>query len=162
MNRKNLTAVVLAGLLGFFAFIGNAQALDKCMTGAWYDPARDGEGIELTVLDEDTIYGYFYTFRYDRTEWFSMLGGHDFLAADMRVYRTVKNEASHFDATVWDVGSASVDLVTQDHIVFTFHLNLDLYDGTEGGTPWCLHGGCNRQYEYVRLTQPIACSGMPD
>ena len=61
MNRKNLTAVILAILFGLLGIVGSAQAIDECMSGAYYNPDKDYEGRHLTILD-DFLYGYVYTF----------------------------------------------------------------------------------------------------
>ena len=50
------------------------MALDACYTGSWYDTQRDGEGINIEVLEELTV-AYFYTFdKNDNQAWFTLLG----------------------------------------------------------------------------------------
>ncbi len=132
-------------ILGLFLLSMNVQALDSCMTGSWYAPDRDGEGISLEVLEDRTV-AYFYTYRNQKQVWYIIVDG--------TAYTTRKRTEEPFGVDVFDVGSASIVAHDNDNMTFTFKLDLDL--DRNAAIPWCLTQ-CFGEYEYVRLTQPVAC-----
>ena len=146
MNRKNLTAAILAILFGLLGIVGSAQAIDECMSGAWYAPDKDGEGIELTVL-EDSLYGQVYTYHFNSPEWYVFSG--DMEDDSYTLYKTIKT-SDPWKATVLEVGKMSLDVFDRDHIIFTMKLQMDLWRDVE--FPMCL-SDCVTVFEYERLTE---------
>ena len=149
MNRKNLTAAILAilfGLAGLFGIVGSAQAMDQCMTGAWYSPDKDGEGIELTVLD-DSLYGYLYTYKGTSPDWYVFAG--PFGKNKVNLYKPIKT-SNPWKATVHEVGTMGYDVIDDNHITFTMKLQMDLWRDVT--FPLCLLD-CTRVFEYERLTE---------
>ena len=124
------------------------MAFDACMTGSWYDPQRDGEGINIEVLD-DTVIAYFYRPGASNQRWYLMIGdrpeGGD---ARLGVYQSVG-----VDEVYW-IGDALISVTGDNTLDFSYEFR---YDMTRGGDdlPWCI--GCNGAFMYVRLTQPIPC-----
>lgn len=151
-----MTAFLLS--LMFLAVPGPVMALDECMTGSWYDPAVEHEGINIEVLANDAAVAYFYTYEFfDRTEqnWVVFVGD----PSQMDAFDTVPLGDSQAE---YDVGSGSIVAIDSDTLEFShdFLLNLDLV-GADGPDalilPYCLDGQCERTYTYIRLTQPIPC-----
>ena len=134
---------VLAGILLLLS--GSVFALDSCITGSWFDPERDGEGINIEVLEDKTLV-YFYTYRNQKQVWF--------ISVDNVVYTTRKKTEDPFSVDVFEVGSASIVAHDNDSLTFRFKLDIDI--DRNAAIPWCLTQ-CFGEYEYVRLTQPVAC-----
>ena len=120
-------------------------ALDKCMSGSWYDPENSGEGITLQVLGDTTL-GYFYTFGSAGKAWYVMLGED----TSMTMIGTVKTGEVITEA---EVGYAEITVIDNNNIIFDYNLNLDVDDGFD----WCLSGFCSGNYAYKRITSPIPC-----
>jgi hypothetical protein len=146
---KKLLAILL------LAFSLNAVALDPCYTGSWYDPERDGEGLVIEVLGDTTL-AYFYTYSFHNSgqEWFLFQGD----GAILDAFDTIKHSEDPFVAEVFDVGYAVIEPVNENEITFLHSYVLDLEVlSEENPSPWCLHEACTREYNYIRLTQPIDC-----
>jgi len=118
------------------------------MTGSWYAPERDGEGINIEVL-EGVVVAYFYRPDHSNQRWYNMLGDRpegDNIWLD--VYQSIGINDIHW------VGDALISITGNDSIVFSYDFRYDLT--LEGdGLPWCL--GCRDTFSYVRITQPIPC-----
>lgn len=132
-------------ILGLFLFSMNVQALDSCMTGSWYSPDRDGEGINIEVM-ADTELIYFYTYRNQKQVWYVVIDG--------AIYTTRKRSEEPFEVDSFDIGSAAIEVHDNDNITFVYKLDIDI--DRNAAIPWCLTQ-CFGEYEYVRLTQPVAC-----
>ena len=131
--------------------INTAQALDNCMTGSWYDPERDGEGINIES-DGDVTIAYFYTFnRSDKSVWYTMVGG-TYLA----MYDTFKvdDEFKDFRTETKLVGTASLEPLGFNNIYFQYEFDLEYKNGVKY---YCVGEICKGSYLYRRLTQPIPC-----
>ena len=120
-------------------------ALDKCMSGSWYDPGNSGEGITLQVLGDTTL-GYFYTFGSAGKAWYIMLGED----TSMTMIGTVKSGGVITEA---EVGQAYITVIDNNNIIFEYDLSLDVDDAFD----WCLSGFCQGTYAYKRITSPIPC-----
>ena len=141
----------LIALLLIIGLTGYAQAMDSCMTGSWYDPnTDDGRGIDIQVLDRGVIAGYYYTWYGTERELFTLNGAND---ADFEV--EFNGYQSLFEGSYW-VGKAWIDVVDDDHIVFSHTWKHDFHN-TRNTMRWC-KSGCEATYEYTRLTSPIPCS----
>ena len=125
----------------------SAMALDSCYTGSWYDPARDGEGISIEVLDVTTV-AYFYTFdSQDKQQWFTLIGD-----GVMTMYSTelVGDFISQTDA----VGTAEIIPLTNDTLSYEFNQE---FRYKNGNLIPCNGDTCAGSYTYQRLTQPVPC-----
>ena len=145
---KNLILSLFLALFSTLAF-----SMDKCMTGAWYDPERSGEGIELVVLDT-SVYGYMYTYRDLDVEWFVFTFNEPEVEKGT-LWRSVKVSNSPWAVGNHDVGD--VDVVVQDNDNMLFFKNQILDLTSDASIPWCFTD-CQREYPFVRLTQPIPCT----
>lgn len=129
---------VLAGLF-FVLFALPAMAAQTCLSGSFYDPENPGEGINVEVLEDQTVV-YFY--RADN-DWFIM--------QDDTVYQ-------NWAGDVTAVGSGSLAWVDNDNVTFSYDLLLDIHMiSFERPIPWCLRSDCKAELDYVRLTQPNPC-----
>lgn len=131
--------------------VGTVRAdIDPCMTGSWYDPTTDdGRGIDIQVLESGIVAGYFYTWYGAERELVTIIGTND---ADLEV--TFDAYQSLFEGSHW-VGNAWIDVVDNDHIVFSYNWRHD-FRRVDNTMRWCFYD-CDGVYEYPRLTQPIAC-----
>ncbi len=143
MRMKQFTATLLLLLTA------PAMALDACMTGSWYAPDRNGEGIVLEILENTTV-GYFYTYGSQGRAWYVMVGD-EFLT----VYGTALLSRNPFSVLEVDVGSAIITSIDDNTLRFKYSLTLDV--DKNAAIPWCLNAFCDGDYVYQRLTQPIKC-----
>ncbi len=140
---KILLTILLIG------FTWNVYADDVCLTGSWYSPERDGEGIniEVDVGEKDTIVsGFFYTYVSNNPNWYVFEGVID----NLTMYTGFKLSESPFKAVVREVGVAKITYVTDNLMIYSYNLNV----GPDGKP--CI-SQCSGEYIYTRLTQPIAC-----
>lgn len=128
---------VLVGLfLLFFAITAQANT---CLSGSFYDPEAPGSGINVEVLEDQTVV-YFYR---EDNDWFIM--------QDNTVYQ-------NWAGDVTEVGVGDLVWVDDDNVVFSYNLLLDVHMiSFERPIPWCLRSDCKAEFEYVRLTQPNPC-----
>jgi len=49
------------------------MALERCMSGSWYDSTDPGTGIDIQVLGSQTV-GYYFTYGSQGKTWYVMLG----------------------------------------------------------------------------------------
>ena len=143
-----LFAIVMISLL----WISVSQAFNDCQAGSYYSPDRVGEGINIEIIDANTMVAYFYTFGSEGRAWYTMIG-----EGAMPLYGTLKNSEEPFETETWEVGSATVTFLDEHSLLFSYDLVIDIDQPFGGGTPWCLSGYCSGKYEYVRLTVPIGC-----
>lgn len=144
---------LLTFLLAIFSL--NAMALDKCMSGSWYDPQRDGEGINVEVDATNMTVAYFYTF--DRNEskaWYTLLG--DGYLAMFDTFK-VDDKYLEFRTETQLVGSAILEPLTPDAMYFIYQFDLEYKDGKKYECVTTPDFSCNGRYLYRRLTQPIPC-----
>ncbi len=134
---------VLAGILLLLS--GSVFALDSCITGSWYSPERDGEGINIEVLEDGDLL-YFYTYRNQKQVWFVSIDG--------VIYTTRKGSKEPFSVDTFEVGTSLIEVHDNDNLTFTFKLDLDI--DRNAAIPWCLTQ-CYGEYSYERLTQPVKC-----
>lgn len=127
-------------------FSGSAMAFDSCMTGSWYEPATNGEGLNVEVLTNGKVVAYFYK----SDEWFAMSGPSEDGLADLRMLST---RGPGTEAR--EVGSASVLVVDNNTIIFDWYVEFD-FAKTGTGIPWCI--GCYGTREMTRLTEVIPCN----
>ncbi len=139
MNRQGFFVLMLVGLFGI---VGSAQSFDACMTGSWYDPDRDGEGINIEALDEVVIV-YFYRPLTTGNHWYTFIGNRVDGPVPLDMYDTIL-------AGTYKVGEAVIEQLDENTLAFEY---LQLLN--EGGQPWCI--GCIGSFEYIRLTTPISC-----
>lgn len=139
-----------------FAIAAPAFAFDECAAGSWFDPARDGEGINVEVLD-DQVVAYFYTFDGDRQTWFVMVGDRpESGAVRLGAFQYVKLSESPFEVWEIEVGSASLEYLGAGEMLFSFEFQIDPYIPNVA-LPYCLAGHCQGEYIYSRLTGPPDC-----
>lgn len=136
-----------AGILSILLVIvvSTARAdIDPCMTGSWYDPTVESEGVNLEVLDNGVL-AYFYSYAEtgNGLRWYYMLFDADGKAA----IGTIKSKA---DRNPRDIGRATFDVISQDEILILMNITIDV-----DAPPWCF--GCERTLVYTRLTQPVPC-----
>lgn len=132
-----LKAVVLG--LFLLLFTSPVVAADGCLSGSFYDPSNPGEGINVEVLEDQTVV-YFY--RAD-SNWFIM--------QDDTIYQ-------NWAGDVTEVGHGALVWVDEDHVEFSYYLLLDLTTITrDRPIPWCLRSDCWAVLDYTRLTQPNPC-----
>jgi len=142
-------------LVLFLGISFQVAALEKCMSGAWFDPERNGEGMVLEILDEQTL-GYFYTYGSEGRAWYVMLGEDALPDVELlTIYGTAKVSNIPFVVREFDVGSAFISVIDNDSIRFKYDLVLDV--DRDAAIPWCLAGFCEGDYTYQRLSQPIPC-----
>lgn len=136
-----------------------ASAIDRCMTGSWFDPSRSHEGINIEVLGDNQVVTYWYTYRFfDAREqnWLVFVGQPAQMAAfDIRL--------GSDNLIEMEVGSGALTQVN-DNLTFDFDLVLELDQLDFGGvvdpdirTPWCLDERCVGTLHLQRLTQPVPC-----
>jgi hypothetical protein len=165
MNRKNLKAAVLAGLItlvGIFG-IGTAQALDKCMEGNWYDPTTDnGVGLDIEVLENQNLaVAHYYTWYrgYDtdtvRRDTYVFIGSNDIEGG--WAFNALQSLWMGDHAGTMNVGTGSVTEIDNNTIrlEYNFKFNFLKMEDPNVAIPWCI--GCWRDIEYKRLTQPHPC-----
>ena len=139
---KTLLAILL------FGFTGNIFAIDACMTGAWYSPEREGEGINLEVGAEK-LSGFFYTYYAENPHWFVFEGEDNFM---LNLYTGHKISENPFKSLVTKVGTAKVLPVTDNILVFAYELELN-YEGKPCINPESR--ACYGEFVYTRITDPV-------
>ena len=151
VNRFSFGYLCVAFVLVLaFGFSNTAAALDQCDTGSWYDPGRDGEGINLEVT-EDLVVMYFYT--YDNIGHTFYVGvGANGEVVQLELYETYTDRG--FPKGELNVGTATLSL-EDGFMLFDYHLNLDT--ASDSPIPYCIGLHCDGQFIYERLTQPIDC-----
>ena len=133
----------------------SAWALDKCMTGNWYDPTTDdGRGFALEVLENRNMaVAHFYDWYGGRRDHFIFSG--DNLPDDETFYfNAFQSLVSGTAAGTQYVGGGEITYIDNNSVLFEYtwqynHLN------TSNTMHWCI--GCSSIGEYNRLTQPIEC-----
>lgn len=149
-NYWNVIAVVFVVMLAIG--INTARAddpilYDECLTGSWYATERTGEGVSLEVLPDGNVIGYFYTYGSLNQAWYVLQN----TSTDRFVM--LRPIGLHQDAA--EVGSATIDVIDNNTLIFSFRMSLDL--DNENAIPWCLSGFCSGVYKYERITQPVEC-----
>jgi len=125
-------------------------AVEQCHTGSWYDPNRNGEGINIEFLD-GLVVGYIYTFdNHGKQIWFTMLGD-----KILTIETTVVVDDVDFLTKTVDTGVAEIDMITDNVLVFRY--NLLLTHNGDGDFYLCDDPSCKGERVYERLTQPIPC-----
>lgn len=138
--------------IALLIFAQSSFGLDRCMTGSWYDPERDGEGINIEVLEGQT-FGYFYTYGLNNHKvWYLFQGKDD---RNLTMYGTLKTSEDPFKAAEYDVGTASIRVFDEDFMLFEFQLRTDLSE--DNAHKFCLANYCEGKYLYERITTPIPC-----
>jgi hypothetical protein len=141
-------------LLCLMLISSSSLALDSCFTGSWFDPVRDGEGINIEVND-GLVVAYFYT--YDRRQektWFTLLG--DQVLVIMDTFKVVDKYQDFKTQTVL-VGSASIEPLTPNAVYFVYQFDLEYKNGIKYECITTDNFSCKGTYLYRRLTQPIPC-----
>jgi len=134
-----------------FLFSTTAFALDACYTGSWFDPLRDGEGINIEANDQNVV-AYFYTFdRNDRKAWFTLIGDRV-----LAIFDTILIDDKYLDFRTETVlvGSAIIEPLTNNDLYFQYQFDLEYKNGIKYE---CVGDICTGNYLYRRLTQPIPC-----
>jgi len=142
--KKNILALVLSGLL---PLTGNA--LDTCFTGSWYEPATDGEGINIEVT-EDTVVGYFYTWKNGSRDMYVLSGYNTQLG-----FATADAFASYLamgEHTTEKVGTIALESGDENTLYFAWDWKTDWKTGDT-----CRVDSCVGTRTLTRLTQPIGC-----
>lgn len=137
MRMKFVLAIILMAI-GL-----NAQASDPIVTGSWYNPDRDGEGISLEV-----DVGYFYTYGIRGQSWYVL--------QKVTPDKFIMWRPANLNEAAANVGTATVDVIDNDTIIFSYRLALDL-DKRGLAFPHCLGGHCSGVYEYIRQTHLMEC-----
>jgi len=126
-------------------------SLPSCYSGSWYDTDRNGEGIDLQVLEHTNLF-YFYTFVGKDQMWFTGLGKD----TNFTLYYTTKSHENPFITSTDPIGTATIKFVDNDVMLFTF----DVPNKPPAGD-WCLETSCSGKYVYERLTSLIKCDEPP-
>ena len=151
-------------LLLSLLYVSPAFALDNCMTGSWASPDYEAEGINLEVYDSGINAGRFagFFYAYDLHEhkqtWFLFSGHNDTGLANLYDITTNGGFGIDLEATEYDIGNVSIEVVDNNTLTFSYHMTLDLDRPGPVSIPWCLSAGCEGSIEYSRLTQPIPCN----
>lgn len=102
--------------------------LDQRFDGSWYNPATDGQGFNLDILDDGkTIIGYWYTYEDDGSgtqRWFALSGNLVNGIAEVTIYQTsggVFLQNDPHSLTIW--GSGRIRTTDCGHISFEFESN---------------------------------------
>lgn len=140
---------LLSLLLLLFSF--NVFAMDRCMTGSWYDPDFVGQGVNIEVNSDSLVVAYLYAFVEKRQTWWSMVGDR-FLTMET----TVLLDDEDYVSKTLDVGVAEFEVITDDVIYFQYRLLVDV-DPFTNEPKLCLADYCSGEYLLKRLTQPIDC-----
>jgi CubicO group peptidase (beta-lactamase class C family) len=98
---------------------------DQRFDGNWYDPANDGQGFNLDVLDDGkTVISYWYTYGNDTQNsqrWFLLVGELVDGVADMTIYQSsggVFLQSNPYELNEW--GSGRFSALDCNHINFEF------------------------------------------
>ena len=133
----------------------SVQALDNCYSGNWYDPANDGEGINIEVT-QDKVVGHFYTWRFTdpQRDVYTLSGvneANDFVMLDGY------NDFYFFgDRVNMYTGDALLEVVDEDNIIFSWIWKHDRVSYPDI-MRWCIGSHCSGSVRYTRLTQPTEC-----
>lgn len=149
--KGNISALIsiLVTLVVMFFLIQPVSAYDNCISGSWHDPNVQSEGADISVLDGSILAKmYTYSESTNHQRWYTMI--FDSESNGLAPIYTSKDKVYR---EVWDVGNASIDILSDDEILLILNLNLDL--DSDMATPWCI--GCIRTFQYTRLTRPITC-----
>lgn len=99
--------------------------LDQRFDGSWYDPANDGQGFQLDILDDEkTVIAYWYTYDADGNgdpSWFLLQGQIIDGVADVTIYKTsggVFMQSDPYSLEEW--GSGQFSAVDCNHIELQF------------------------------------------
>lgn len=124
MKRLN---VILAGILAL-ALSASAFSFDSCNTGAWYDPAQEGEGINVLVLPE-RVAVYFYR----AGQWQLLVGDRpEGNVAVLNMYEAYPNVRS--------VGDGVLEVLEDGSLQFDYLQKYSFWGYDGSGLPWCI--GC--------------------
>lgn len=143
---------VLLSLLLLLA-AGSAYGLDKCMSGSYYNPDKNGQGFDLQVSDE-TIVVYFYGYAGKSHYWFLGNGANQnseeiYLAA----YETSKDD----DGEVWYPKVGDMTIFTwEDSAKLTISWNFKYDLDRPIAIPWC-NSMCKGDETVVALFRPLDC-----
>jgi len=132
---------------------GSAFALDACLTGAFHDKERVGEGIQMEFLNDKISAGFFYTFVDKRPMWYVMSGEEVITLYQVQI---VEDDGIDFITKETAVGVASVEFITDNAVLWEFVI-LQEFDYDKGRFTLCKGDHCTGSYLYSRITQPIGC-----
>lgn len=134
-------------------FSANAFALDQCYSGAWYEPATSGEGIDLQVSDEKIVL-YRYAYLNGKPNyWVTSLPNTDTDTYQFRANQTLKSDGV---IDVYDVGTITLK-TSEGRLMMSWNYDINIQQSAAGGSIWCLSGECSGSKELIRLFQPVAC-----
>jgi hypothetical protein len=119
-------------------------ALDSRFTAAWYDPATDGQGLSLEIINDGRrLIAFWYTYGDGGSKrWFTMSGPINGSEADVTIKQTSGGaflQSDPVERSVWGTGRISV--VDCDHI--DFEIQSDEVNTTVGLTR--LTGDCGAE-----------------
>ncbi|MGB7454010.1 MAG: serine hydrolase, partial [Lysobacterales bacterium] len=99
--------------------------LDQRFDGSWYDPANDGQGFNLDILDDEkTVTSYWYTYSNDGSgsqRWFLLVGEIDAGVGEVIIYETTGGvflQSDPYFLEQW--GTGRFRAVDCSHINFEF------------------------------------------
>lgn len=136
---------------------GSAYALEKCMTGNYYDPASDGQGFDLQVSDETVVVSFF-GYAGNSKYWFLGTGANqDSDEIYLTAYETEKDD----NGDVWYPKVGDMTIYTWEDpnklsISWNFSLDLDRLNEPGIAIPWC-NSMCQGDETVVALFRPIDC-----
>ena len=137
-------------------FSAPVLAMDGCYSGAWYEPATSGEGIDIQVSTEKVVlYRYAYLNGVPNY-WVTNTPNSNDLTLHFVAYQTLMNDGV---IDVFDVGSISLTPDPDDtkKMRMSWDYDIDLSKIGEGSIPWCLTSGCAGSKELVSLFRPTEC-----
>lgn len=130
-------------LLAMLLLLPGVAAADGCLSGSFYDPENSGWGINVDVLEDQTV-----VFVYkDDGDWLVLQGNSPNFGAYQK-----------WADGVTEVGTGDFVFLDNDTVFVSWDLVLDInLISFARPIPWCLHTGCEYDGELVRLTQPVPC-----
>lgn len=142
-------------ILLLLALTAPAFALDRCYSGAWYEPASSGEGIDLQISDEKVVLYRYAHLNGAPNYWVTSTEQSDSAVLNFTAYQTMRTITG---IEVFDVGSLQLTTNPQENsqLIMAWDYDIDL-SKVNGATPWCLTGGCSGSKELTHLFQPIKC-----
>ena len=124
-----------SGPIGFFAITQSSTLLDGYMSGNWYDPAKNGQGLQLEFTDQNnTMLAIWFVFGPDGGQnWIYAQGTYDLTKATVTLPAVIKTgarfpplfKATDVQSTPW--GSITLTFVDCDHGTLTWNSTLPGY-----------------------------------
>lgn len=139
-----------------------AFALDRCLSGSWYEPFTEGEGINLEISDE-LVVGYFYTWKDGFRDMYTLTGYNETDASNAPWFDEFVTLTGHASFLLdglhqtFQVGHAAIEVLSDDILILAWEWEADWGD-SDTPIPQCTRYECSGVRVMLRLTQPIECN----